>query len=324
MSSTSVANPKIENFGGTETYTVTVTETTSGCAVTANATVTLSTTPLVLVGITNSNPSYCSGDSSILVVSATGGCQPYTYAWSGGAGSTASVKVKSTVNTTYSVTVTDKGGSTVTASTSVNVIAPQITATSVVGGNGATATTTTICGPSAVDLSATPSAGATIKWYDALTGGNLLATGNNYTTPAVVSATKNYYAQASITSGTSMNVARAVPAATSADYWTNYGLVFNTTSDIVLNSVVVYPSNSAPANMTIRLINSAGTQVSGTSDVTFMPISASGATPQTVNLGYSIPAGNNYKLIIVSGMSSSNELVQESSGYSYPITNGPV
>jgi GH18 family chitinase len=58
-----------------------------------------------------------------------------------------------------------------------------------VSGTGATG-----CGPISLSLSATNSSGRPIKWYDALTGGNLLTTGTSYTTP-VLSATTTYYAQ---------------------------------------------------------------------------------------------------------------------------------
>lgn len=153
ISSTSVSNPKIDNFGGTETYTVTVTETTSGCAVTANATVTLSSTPLALTTLTNSKPSYCIGDSSTLTVAVTGGCTPYTYAWSGGIATTAAVKVKPTTTTSYSVTVTDKNGATVTATT-VTVNSLPLAAIS--------PTTAVVCGATPATLTA--SGGTTYKW----------------------------------------------------------------------------------------------------------------------------------------------------------------
>jgi uncharacterized delta-60 repeat protein len=50
------------------------------------------------------------------------------------------------------------------------------------------------CGPGILTLQATASAGV-VEWYDAQVGGNLLGTGNTYTTP-VISVTTNYYAQA--------------------------------------------------------------------------------------------------------------------------------
>ncbi len=51
------------------------------------------------------------------------------------------------------------------------------------------------CGPASLTLTATASAGATIRWFDAAIGGNLLASGSSLTTP-VLSATTIYYAEA--------------------------------------------------------------------------------------------------------------------------------
>ncbi|OYX86165.1 MAG: lectin, partial [Flavobacteriales bacterium 32-34-25] len=68
-------------------------------------------------------------------------------------------------------------------SASTTITIPQITST----------TPTSRCGTGTVTLQAIASAG-TISWYDAATGGNLLATGNNFTTPSL-SITTFYYAQ---------------------------------------------------------------------------------------------------------------------------------
>lgn len=48
------------------------------------------------------------------------------------------------------------------------------------------------CGNGTVELNATASAGATIQWYAAATGGTALATGNTFTTPSL-STTTSYY-----------------------------------------------------------------------------------------------------------------------------------
>jgi subtilisin-like proprotein convertase family protein len=245
----------------------------------------------------------------------------FTYTWTGvGLTPSAIVQNPSTpalnADTTYSVTVTSNAGCTATASTTVSV-----TPTPVVTGTNNGQPSATRCGVGMVTLTATGSPNTQLNWFAGSNGGTPLFTGSSFETP-VISATTPYYVEA--TTGSTISAGRTNPASTSNDWWSNYGLVFNTTSEITLNSVVVYPFNTTPANMTIRLLNSAGTQVAGTSDVVFMPISASGATPQTVSLGYTIPVGSNYKLVILSGMGSANKLVQETSGITYPITTGPV
>ncbi len=58
-----------------------------------------------------------------------------------------------------------------------------------------TITNAAICGSEAVTLTATSNFG-TVNWYDAPTGGNLIATGTSYTTP-VLSLPATYYVEAS-------------------------------------------------------------------------------------------------------------------------------
>jgi hypothetical protein len=53
------------------------------------------------------------------------------------------------------------------------------------------------CGPGMVQLSATCTSGSVVQWYDASTGGNLVGTGNTFTTP-VLATTKTYYASAKL------------------------------------------------------------------------------------------------------------------------------
>ncbi len=80
-------------------------------------------------------------------------------------------------------------------------IAPQITIT-VANPSPLPVTNATRCGNGTVLLSATPSAGASLYWYDALTGGNLINVGNNYTTPLLTTGASttvyNYYVGAAI------------------------------------------------------------------------------------------------------------------------------
>lgn len=54
---------------------------------------------------------------------------------------------------------------------------------------------TPICDSGSFTLSAAANTGATIRWFDALTGGNLLGTGTTYTTP-VINTTTTYYVDA--------------------------------------------------------------------------------------------------------------------------------
>jgi hypothetical protein len=52
------------------------------------------------------------------------------------------------------------------------------------------------CGPGIVNLEASTTAGGSIKWYAALTGGSALATGNTFVTPSITATTTYYIAAA--------------------------------------------------------------------------------------------------------------------------------
>ena len=63
------------------------------------------------------------------------------------------------------------------------------------------------CGPGTLSLSATVPAGQTMDWYDAPTGGTLIASGLTFTTPSI-SAPTTYYAAARNTTTTCVSAGR--------------------------------------------------------------------------------------------------------------------
>ena len=73
------------------------------------------------MSITSSNDTSICGDPATIWVDVDGGIQPYTYAWSNGAGTTESVVVTPTQTTTYSCTASDVCNSTATESVTVTV-----------------------------------------------------------------------------------------------------------------------------------------------------------------------------------------------------------
>ena len=77
-----------------------------------------------------------------------------------------------------------------------------------------TGTNGAICGTGTVNIAATPSAGATIDWYDAATGGTLLqGSSTSFTTPSI-SATTIYHAEARNTTTGCISVTRTAVTAT--------------------------------------------------------------------------------------------------------------
>jgi uncharacterized repeat protein (TIGR01451 family) len=127
----------------TTTYTVTVTN-ASGCTATASQTVTVNPLPTASISGTSI---ICNGGNTNLT--AAGGT---TYAWSTGA-TTAAINVNPSVNTTYTVTVTNANGCTATASRAVTVNpSPTVNISG----------TSTICNGNNTNLTAT--GGGTYSW----------------------------------------------------------------------------------------------------------------------------------------------------------------
>ncbi|MCB0562627.1 MAG: hypothetical protein KDD09_26930, partial [Phaeodactylibacter sp.] len=92
----------------TTTYTVTVTD-GSGCTDTDQVTVTVNDNPVVDAG---PDVTICTGESTTLAASATGGDGNYAYNWDNGLGAGASHVVSPSQSTIYNVTVTDGNGCT--------------------------------------------------------------------------------------------------------------------------------------------------------------------------------------------------------------------
>ncbi|HRH66488.1 MAG TPA: hypothetical protein PLU53_09345, partial [Bacteroidia bacterium] len=112
---------------GAGTYTVTATD-ANGCSATASTSVTIP--PAIAVAVAGSSGVSCrGGNDGAAAVSVSGGTSPYTYAWSPGGGTSASVSNLTAGN--YTVTVTDVRGCTQT--TTVSILQPATLLSSVTG-----------------------------------------------------------------------------------------------------------------------------------------------------------------------------------------------
>ncbi|MCC7506319.1 MAG: HYR domain-containing protein [Saprospiraceae bacterium] len=151
----------------TTTYTVTVTN-ADGCLASVTQIITVNGLPTV--GIMPSSITICSGSETELTATAGGS----SYLWST-MESTASISVTPTTNTTYTVTLTDNNGCTNTATSEVNIAPDPLT--------DVTVDPDPICAGSTAVLTANGAMpDATFTWYDAPTGGNVVGTGNPFTT----------------------------------------------------------------------------------------------------------------------------------------------
>jgi Ig-like domain CHU_C associated/Secretion system C-terminal sorting domain len=175
--------------------------------------------------------------------------------------------------------------------------------------------------PAAITLGAAAPSG-TINWYASATSTTSLGTGTSFTTPAI-SATTTYYAGVDNTSSNSF--ARTFTGSTTRT--DNYsGMVFNTLSKIVLNTIKVYPKQTSAGDnqpITIALLDSNNTMIAG--PTTFTPTSniTTTLTGQTVTLNYTVPVGNGYKLFVVGGLTTLNGIGRLTTN-TLPITQGAI
>ncbi|MFH6987050.1 hypothetical protein ACHRVW_04820, partial [Flavobacterium collinsii] len=154
------------------------------------------------------------------------------------------------------------------------------------------------CGAGTLTLNATASAGATINWYAASTGGTSLKTGASYTTPSL-STTTTYYVEATSPEGCTSSSRIAVAA------------VVNTASTIVFTSG---SQNPAICN---------GTAIPST--VYTFGGSATNATASNLPAGLSVSVDSSAKTITVSGTpTASGTYTITTVGHTAPCTAATI
>jgi hypothetical protein len=219
-----------------------------------------------------------------------------------------------TMNTYYKCSVSC--GANTGTSTPVQV---TVASSTISGTTGASFCST--AGQVSVTLGATAPTG-TINWYASETSTTSLGTGTTFTTPAI-SATTSFYAAVENTSTNSF--ARTFTGSTTRT--DNYsGMVFNTISKVVLNTVKVYPKQTSAGDnqpITVALFDSNNTMIAG--PTTFTPISntTTTLTAQTITLNYTVPVGNGYKLFVIGGLTTLNGLGRLTAA-TLPITQGAI
>ncbi len=241
--------------------------------------------------------------------------QPTSWSWSFPGGSPATSTLQNPLvyyNTVGSFPVTLAstnaiGSDTITTNSFVSIASSPFNAPATVGAQ--------FCGPNVVNLSATGSGTGTIRWWDAPGGGNVVATGNNYS-PNLTSTTTFYVdedfpAGAQDYTGETGNSVGAGAFFTASDI---RGLYFDVLNPVILNTVDVY-ANSA-GNRTIEIIDNQGNLFVDTT--IFIP--ASPTIPYTVNLDFKIYPGTNY-FIKCRGLV---DLYRNSAGAIYPYVSTDV
>ena len=219
----------------------------------------------------------------------------YTYLWSNGA-------------TTQNINVTTAGSYVVTISTPACGTAVSSAQTVSFSGSVPVTTGVSRCGQGTGILSATAGSGATINWYSTPSGGGVLGTGTNFTTPSLPNTT-TYYAQATTTtpgySGYSTPNANTIGG---GSFFTgNQYQIFDALQTITLASVKVYASTAS--STTVELRSSSGALLN--SQVASIPTGES-----RITLNWSVPAGTDYRLT----RSGTTSLYRNNAGVSYPYT----
>lgn len=181
--------------------------------------------------------------------------------------------------------------------------------------NPPTITSTTpgsICGQGTTTLAATSSAG-TVKWYAAATGGTALATGENFTTPSLATTT-SYWAEASVGGGIQTSGKLAPPASATGSTLTNWGIVFNATASVSLQSVSVYSTTAGTVD--IKITNAALTEIYSTGNVA---VAAGGTTtPTIIPLNFTVPVGTGYRILVKSY--TGVNLIRDSAALAFPYS----
>ncbi|MFN3969123.1 beta strand repeat-containing protein [Flavobacterium sp.] len=233
--------------------------------------------------------------------------------WTNVSGATAATYVATpAVDTSYRCNVTCS--SSTGTSTPVAVAVTQ---------SVATGTGDTICVSGMANL--TTSGSSILNWYDAPTGGNLVATGTAYSPN--VNTTTTYYVSSASASSASVNT--AAWGGTTASTALFKGIAFDATNKLKLKTVTVYPKNTAArTSIIITLFDATGNVVAGTTPVIFVPTlntGTIGTVSQVVTLDYNIPAGTGYRLVATYGLASTTNTLGNSTGaITYPTSGSLV
>lgn len=169
-----------------------------------------------------------------------------------------------------------------------------------------------ICAGDSGFVYVTPQAGFTYNWYDAMSGGNLLGTGDTLFVGPLASTT-TYYVEGVSTGGSTNGVG---PTDNTIAGGTNYtalqdGLVFTVQNDTVqLDTVFVYPNG--PGNVVINLRT--------TSNVVLQTatVQTTTTTKTAIPVGFCIPPGT-YRLNAVG--TTTGGLFRNTGGAQYPYTS---
>ncbi|WKZ66947.1 MAG: hypothetical protein QY325_03245 [Flavobacteriales bacterium] len=225
----------------------------------------------------------------------------YSYLWNTGA---TTRSITTSTPGTYSCTVTAPCGSISTPSITVSVLpapAPPV------------GTDATVLGPSAAVLGAT---GTNVRWYDAPAGGNLVGTGNSFTTP-VLGSTASYWASAAAVSpGVTVNAGKADNSGGGGYFNGKHWLYFDAFEPFKLRSFKVYANSFGKRQFVLR------DQLGNLIAEKFVEL-PSGMSVVTVD--WDVPAGTQHAITAFDDNSDVfQDLYRNNAGVAYPYAIGTV
>ncbi len=306
--------------GGTTNYIVTGTNTGgSGCTNTDTVIITV----MPATTITASPPSICFSGTTTITASPATGYGTGTLQWQQSATGTAGTYTNITGETNniftspvltstawYGLQIKDGAGNTCVLNPLQQIVVNTPTVTGTTPGSR--------CGPDSVLLSAAASAGATLNWYAALTGGTSLGTGTSFITPLIASNT-NYFVSASVGLSSENAASPAAGVSTFFSAATGWGLRFTVNGNATINSVKIKASNTTAGSASMQI------KITDLADAVVYTGTLHNFSITTALAEYTIPvniavAPGNYKMVMTStGISA---LVRESGGVTFPY-NAP-
>lgn len=255
----------------------------------------LSTVPPV-ANFTSDADTTCIGTINFTNLSTNG---PTNWNWDFGDGTTSTQPSPThtyTTNGDYTVMLAISnafGTDTMTVTDMIHVAVPTVP----------TGTGDVVCESQAATLTAT--GGVLLDWYDAPTGGTLMASGTSFTTPPL-STTTTFYVQSTVTNSSAFG-AKPDSSGGGGNFNNNQWLVFNAFVAFEIVSVEVVASGAG--NRTVELRDNTGTVLQSTT--VNIPDGV-----HRIALGFNVPAGTNYQLgIDANGII---DLYRNNAGLSYP------
>lgn len=242
--------------------------------------------------------STCTGEVQFTDLSTNG---PTSWSWNFGDGNTSTLQNPThtySASGTYTVQLTATNAIGNHVETKTNYISVSMPANPTVVGD-------VICENNIANLSA--SGNGTLNWYNVATGGTIINTGNNFTTP-VLTSTTTYFVEDVIISPT-LSMGKPNNSGSGANFNNQQHLLFDVYAPMEIIEVDVY--SGAGGNRTIELRNS--------SNVLLQSTTVNIPTGQhTIQLNFSVTPGTDYQLRLANG--SNIDLYRNDGSVNYPYT----